>query len=163
MSWKDRNRKPGKKFGSVYYAGFALLLFLFLLAAWIIPRMSRSEDTILISNTALPVSAFTGVVSSLSNICIIFLVVFYKKQGFITSLALLVVQFPVIIFNTFVRQNLAGVPGFFSNVLILLTIIVIHNSDRKIDGLRKTELDHLKEQEELARSLFDLMRKTYSE
>lgn len=155
MSWKDRNRKPGNKFGPVYYAGFALLLFLFLLAAWIIPRMSRSQDTILISNTPLPVTAFTGVVSSLSNICIIFLVVFYKKQGFITSLGLLMVQFPVIIFNTFVRQNLAGVPGFFSNVLILITIIVIHNSDRKIDAYRKAELDHLKEQEELSRSLFE--------
>ena len=62
---------------------------------------------------------------------------------------------PVIIFNTFVRQNLAGVPGFFSNVLILITIIVIHNSDRKIDAYRKAELDHLKEQEELSRSLFE--------
>ena len=155
MSWKDRNRKPGNKYGFVYYAGFALLLFLFLLAAWIIPRMSRSQDTILISNTPLPVTAFTGVVSSLSNICIIFLVVFYKKQGFITSLGLLLVQFPVIIFNTFVRQNLAGIPGFFSNLLILTTIIVIHNSDRKIDAYRKAEMDHLMEQQELSRSLFE--------
>ena len=154
-SRKDRNTTPGTKRGFVFYAGFVLLLFLFLLAAFIIPRMSRSQDMIQIGNARLPVTAFAGVVSSLTNICVIFLVVIYKKQGFITSLVLLLVQFPSILYNTFVRQNLAGVPGFFSNLLILITIIVIRNIDRKVEVLRDAEVNHLKEQQKLSRTLFE--------
>ena len=46
---------------------------------------ARSGLIIYIAGKELPVSSFAGVLSALGNICLVFLVLFYKKRGFITS------------------------------------------------------------------------------
>ena len=84
------------------YAVFAVLLILYGVPMFIIPNLSRTQDMLVIGNARLPLSGFAGVVSSLSNICIICLVLFYRKTGFYTAMAVMVIQ----------------VPGMFKNIII---------------------------------------------
>ena len=47
-----------------------------------------------VGQVRLPVSVFTGILSSAANICIIFLVVYYGEPGLMVSLAMMMIQFP---------------------------------------------------------------------
>ena len=137
------------------YFGFFLLLILYIAAAVIMPRVSRSGEMLIIGQYQLPVSAFTGVLSSLANICIICLVVFYGKQGFIISLVALMVQAPVLIVNGVVHHNLVSIPGLFSNLLTIVAIIIIRTRDKRIETYQSEEFKQLKERQQMSQRLFE--------
>ena len=146
----DRIRKLAKE-----YAGFAVLLLLYAAVAVVTPGLSSSQEKIIIGNANLPVSALTGVVSSLSNICIILLVLFYGKKGFIVSLPILLLQFPVMFKNIIIEGNMRSFPGFFTNLLTLIAIIIIHTRNRRIREYQQDEVKQLTEREQLAQRLFE--------
>ena len=75
MKTKDKGRLSG-------YIGFAVLILLYIVSIVIIPRVTQSGETLVIGNVQLPMSAFAGVVSTMANLCLILLVVFYGKTGF---------------------------------------------------------------------------------
>ena len=137
------------------YAGFAVLVLLYAAVAVITPGLSSSQDMIVIGNARLPVSALTGAVSSLSNICIIFLVLFYGKTGFIVSLPLLLIQFPVMFKNIIIEGNMGSFPGFFTNLLTLVAIIIIHTRNKRIRQYQQDEVKQLTERQQLAQRLFE--------
>lgn len=137
------------------YAGFAVLLLLYAAVAVITPGLSRSQEMIIIGNARLPVSALTGVVSSLSNICIILLVLFYGKPGFIISVTILVLQFPVMVKNIIIEGNMGSFPGFFTNLLALIAIIIIYTRNRRIREYQQDEVKQLTERQQLAQRLFE--------
>ena len=96
------------------YAGFAVLVALYIAAAVFMPIVSRSQAVIAIGDSRLPVSALTGVLSSLANICLICLTVFHGKMGLITALVLLLSQLPILVRNMIVNHNLVSIPGTFT-------------------------------------------------
>ncbi len=136
-------------------AGFVLLVALYLAAAVINPRVSRSQEMILLGGSRLPVSAFAGVLSSLSNVCIICLVVYYRKPGFIVALCLVLSQFPLMIRNIAAFGNVNSLPGLFISLLTVFAAILIHARDRRIERYRKEEVRQLRERQELSRRLFE--------
>ncbi len=146
----DRIRKLAKE-----YAGFAVLLLLYAAVAVVTPGLSSSQEKIIIGNANLPVSALTGVVSSLSNICIILLVLFYGKKGFIVSLPILLLQFPVMFKNIIIEGNMRSFPGFFTNLLALIAIIIIYTRNRRIREYQQDEVKQLTERQQLAQRLFE--------
>ena len=111
---------------------YILLVLLYFVSNATLASVSRTQDTVMILGMNAPISAFTGVFSSLGNIMIILLVVLFGKLGFITSLILLIFQYPLIIFNIFVRNTVSSVPGLFSNAFTILAIIIIYTNNRKI-------------------------------
>lgn len=46
-------------------------------------KMSTSEAVITFKGNTMPVTAYAGVLSSISNICLVIMVLFYKRTGFI--------------------------------------------------------------------------------
>ena len=146
----ERTRKIIKE-----YAGFAVLLLLYVAVAVITPGLSSSQEMIEIGKARLPVSALTGVVSSLSNICIILLVLFYGKTGFLVSLPMLLIQFPVMFRNIIIEGNMGSFPGFFTNLLTLVAIIIIHTRNRRIREYQQDEVNQLTERQQLAQRLFE--------
>ena len=46
-------------------------------------RVAPSKEILIVGDARMPLSAFAGVLSSIGNLSIIFMVVFYKKLGFI--------------------------------------------------------------------------------
>ena len=110
-----------------------IIVILFFVLSFLITVVARSESVIVLFGIAVPVSTFTGVISLLENICIIFLAVFYRRLGFITSIAILGVQFPIILFNFFVQHTNASIPGFFMNLFMMGAVIIIYANNRMIE------------------------------
>ena len=137
------------------YIGFAVLLLLYIAAAVVTPIVSRSGQMLVIGQFQMPVSAFTGVLSSLANICIICMAVFYKKPGFVTGVAALLLQVPVWARNVVFNRNMAGIPGLFSGLLTVIAIILIRSRDKRIDQYQQEELKQLTEQQKQAERLFE--------
>ncbi len=137
------------------YVGFTALAALYIAAAVFMPMVSRSRAMIAIGDSQLPVSALTGVLSSLANICLICLTVFHGKKGMITALVLLLSQLPILARNMIVNHNLVSIPGTFSMLLTLVAIIVIRSRDKRIESFRQDELSQLANQQKQAERLFE--------
>ncbi|MBR4473495.1 MAG: HD domain-containing protein [Oscillospiraceae bacterium] len=137
------------------YIGFAVLTLLFIASIVIVPRVSRSGEMLIIGNTMLPMSAFAGVVSLLANICLIIMVVFYGKTGFIAAVVMLLSQLPIWARNLIVTRQMASLPGIFSTILTFLVIVVIRSRDKKIDQFQQEKLEQLTKQKDLSVRLFE--------
>ncbi len=140
---------------TVYHIVYFLLLAAYLLTMVAIPRMSRSDGAFLIRGMSVPAAACTGVVSSLANICIIFLAVFFRKRGFITALVLLLIQYPILLRNLFMAGNLVTIPGAFGNLLTIIAISMIYRRNRKIEQYQASEVEYLQEQQKFTTTLFE--------
>ena len=114
-------------------SGYILLVLLYILAMFGTVFASRNGSRMIsLFENQIPFSAFAGVFSSLANICIICLVVLYRKVGFFTSLILLCTQFPMLVVNVFIRHNASSFPGFFMNILTIVAIALIYLNYRRI-------------------------------
>ena len=111
---------------------FWVLVFVYILDVVMISLTAGSTAEVAIAGYSLPVYTFAGVLSSLSNICIILLTVYFDKRGFITALILLLAEFPMILMGIFVRHNITSLPGVFGNILTLFAIIIIYLNNKKI-------------------------------
>ena len=148
MRAKDKQKLVGD-------LGFVVLILLFISSVVIVPRLSKSGEMLIIWNARLPMSAFAGVVSLLANICIILLVVFYGKKGFIAALVMLLGQVPIWAYNLAVTQQLGSLPGIFSTILTLLVIIIIRSRGRMINQFQQEKVEQLTKQKELSVRLFE--------
>jgi len=119
--------------------GFFLLLALYFVGAVLVNGSSTSDKMILLMGRPMPIRTLTGAFSSLFNLCVILMVVIYKKPGFIVSIVTLIAQYPTLIINL-VHGNVNVIPGFFTNSLIIITIIILYrfikNRDRYQERMR---------------------------
>ena len=107
MKDKKSKKKAGiKVVGEPSKLTYVVLLLLYIAAAVFTPISANSRGGIQFMNGVIPITAFAGVLSALSNICLIMMVVFFKKLGFITSILLIAGQIPLMIINVFVKGNL---------------------------------------------------------
>ena len=114
-----------------------VLVFVYIIDVVMISVTAGSTAEVSFAGYTLPVYTFAGVLSSLSNICIILLAIYYDKTGFITSLILLLVEFPMILMGIIVRHNITSLPGVFGNILTLVAIVFIYLNNRKIFEYQK--------------------------
>ncbi|MCR4604577.1 MAG: HD-GYP domain-containing protein [Eubacterium sp.] len=134
---------------------YVVLLVLYIAAFICTPLVANSKDVIVLSNGVIPITSLAGVLSAFGNICVNFMILFFKRLGFITSLILLIAQVPGYIINTFFRGNLASLPGLFSGILIFIAIIILNHRNRQLDKHQKAEVENLKEQQKASRRLFE--------
>lgn len=112
---------------------FVLILVLYVVTSVLVVSAAKSENIITLFGIEVPVTIFTGVFSSFSNICIIWLVVFFRKTGFITSFILLFIQLPLMLMNFFMRHNSTSIPGLFMNFFTAVAIVIIYINDTIIE------------------------------
>ena len=113
-------------------SAFILLVLLYTIASFLTTRTSVMQGSIAIGDKMIRYNSFAGVFSMLGNICIICLVMLFRRVGYIVSMAAIILQFPLMIFNIFVRGNLHSLPGLFSSVLIIGAISIIHFNYKKV-------------------------------
>ena len=113
-------------------AGYWRLLILYFVTSAIVSISANSRGSVIIGGINLNIYSFAGVLSSVANICVILLAVYYGYKGFLTGLVVLTVQLPIILFNTFARGNLNSLPGVFGNILAITAIIFIYFNNKKI-------------------------------
>ncbi len=109
----------------------------------------------MLGDRILPFSAFAGILSSMANICIIFMVVFSDRVGFVLALIAMMLQFPGYIMGLYRSPNLASLPGLFGNLLTIVAIIVIFRRKRMINSLQEKEMGFLKKQQQFSQYLFE--------
>ena len=120
-----RDRKTSSK------VWFVILGLLYIGLAIYIPRVGASQKVFTGFGKTMPFSSCTGVISSLMSVTLIFMLVFYGKIGYWTALTLSICQFPQQIIGIVRAPVLTGLPGIFSNLLIILTITVIYRNQRR--------------------------------
>ena len=122
--------------------GFILLVLVYLIATVGTIFVSVNGSRIInVLGNQVPFSAFAGVISSIANICVICLVVLYRKVGFFTALILLVSNFPMLAVNIFIRKNVNNLPGFFMNLLAIVACLIIYFTHRKVLDYQQTLRD----------------------
>lgn len=112
--------------------GYTVLLIIYLATSVVVKLAAASHTGLNIFGKILPVSAFAGVIAAISNICIIFMVVYYRKLGYYTALAFLIIQIPTIVFDLAVSKSLAALPGMFTDILTIIAVVMIHHNNEKI-------------------------------
>ncbi len=122
----DERRKPPK-------ITFVILLMAYIILSVAVRITSGSQKVIMVGSNTIPLLTFTGVFSTVSNLCVILMVVFCEKAGFIASLIVLLLQYPMILQGIILRRNYASIPGLFGNLLTLVVVIVIYLNNRRIE------------------------------
>ncbi len=113
-------------------SAFILLVLLYTITSVLTTRTSVMQGSMAIGDQMIKYNSFTGVFSMLGYICIICLVMLFRRVGYIVSMAAIILQSPLMIFNIFVRGNLHSLPGLFSSVLIIGAISIIHFNYKKV-------------------------------
>ncbi|MCR5324725.1 MAG: HD-GYP domain-containing protein [Lachnospiraceae bacterium] len=135
---------------------YFVLLVLYLITYVVLSKASASDEVIeLSSGSKVPLRSITGVLSSLANICLIFLVVFHKKLGFITSLILIGAQFPILFVKIAMTHNAALVQGLFTGLITLIAIVLIYQRNKKLEEYQVYELEYVIRQQKFSEKLFD--------
>lgn len=111
---------------------FVLLLLLYLASAIIVRLTAGSRDVVMLGGNPLYIYTFAGVFSSVSNLCVVLMVIFCGKLGYIISVIVLLGQFPMMLVGI-LHGNLSSLPGLFANVLTLIVVVVIYLTNRKIE------------------------------
>ena len=138
-----------------YYAGYILLFISLFVVSFFIRGAATSKDIIRIGSSVIPVSSFAGIFSMISNICLIFLVVFYDKLGLIASVVYLTVNFPFLLMGIVVHHSFSSIPGLFGGLFTLIASILIYTGNKKIRKYQETVLDNLREKQLISQRLFE--------
>lgn len=113
---------------------FFMLLALYIVSAIGTVRTSQSPNDLTdILGYSVPTFAITGVFSSLGHICVICMTVFFRKNGYIMSMILVISALPGLLINIFVRQRHANLPGIFTSLLTIIAITIIFLNNRRIE------------------------------
>ena len=129
-----RRRKRSK-----YYIIIPIIMYLLLYVCTVIA--ARSGAVMTIWGKELPLSAFAGVFSSLSSICLVVMVLFYKKFGFITSMVIILGQSPILVVQMIAQKNLTSIPGLFSMLFTVLMMVIIYLNQSKLEREQKRMQD----------------------
>ena len=137
------------------FALIILLVLYLIVSILLFKTVGVTDKFINIFGGRLPYAGFTGVLSSLDNILIIFMVVFYDKKGLITALILLLAQMPGMLAQFFISHNPSALPGAFNNLLTLVAIILIYRRNKQISEFQNAEVEYLKSQQRFSQRLFE--------
>ncbi len=144
----------------LYWLGFVALLASYLLIARYTNLVGRSQEMLMIGDHPTPVSAFAGVVASVANICVISMVIFYGKTGFYTTLLIFLIRFIKLLLGVIFEHSITSIPGTATSVVLIITLVLIYNRNRRIEHLKDVEIDHLKSQHVIQKRFFEQVSKT---
>ncbi len=116
---------------------FLLLLTLYAVTSAMVTIVARTPGYFSIFGAKINYSTLTGVLTSLANTFIIFLVVFFRKPGFYTTLTILMIQFPIILVGFIKIQSTRTLPGIFTNLFTIITIIIIFLNNQRIEKYQR--------------------------
>ncbi len=112
---------------------FVLLLILYFASAVIVSLTAGSKSVVMLGDYPVNVYTFAGVLSSVSNLCIVLMVIFCGMPGFVVSVVVLLLQIPMMLMGIIFKGNLTSLPGIFGNLLTIIVIFVIHVSKMKVE------------------------------
>ena len=156
----ENKKHRKKKRGAVPKYVLIILLLIYFISNVMINIISRGNASgppamIPMLGVDIPLTSFTGVFSSIGNICLIFMVVYFGKLGFISALALILVQIPLLIIQFFAGGNAMAVPGVFTSILTIIAIVLIYKRNKQINRLADAEIELVTEKQKFSQRLFE--------
>ena len=130
---RTRSEKMLDEFSPAKFApvwGFFVLAALYITGVVMVNKTSVSDGAVMIFNQPIAHRSLTGAFSSVSNLCLVMLVVLYKKPGFYVSLFALATSFPALI-TRILHHNYTVIPGIFVNCLMVVIIIIIYRTNSR--------------------------------
>ncbi len=144
MDKNDKNRRnidltmrQLSKMQTVPKSAFVLLLLIYIISNFMVMFAARSRYDIVIHGMQMPFSTLTGVFSAVSNIALIFMVVLFRKKGYIVAVILLILQFPTMVFNIIQTKSPQSIPGAFMNIFTMIAISIIYFTFKKINNYQE--------------------------
>ncbi|MBR3574737.1 MAG: bifunctional diguanylate cyclase/phosphodiesterase [Lachnospiraceae bacterium] len=116
---------------------FWFLVVAYLITNVVVSNTATSGGTISFGEHSIQVYTFAGVFSSISNMCVIFMSVYYGKKGYWSGLVLLLVQLPLILISIIKGHNLNSIPGVFGSLLTMTAITFVYFNGKKIDNYQR--------------------------
>ena len=123
-------------------SGFVLLLIIYAIAAFFTVTTAKSQGSFNVFDMTMPFDALTGVFSAIGNMCLILMVVFYHKAGYIASLCIICLQIPMLLINLFKLHLPTGFAGIFMYIFTIVAISIIYFKNKSITGFQ----DRIREQ-----------------
>ena len=96
----------------VPWSAFVLLIILYVITSFLTSKCATTPGSVQFLDKVIPYNAFAGVFTSLSNLCVMFLVLLFRKPGYIVSM----------IFAGFVAL---GAPTTINNIVTGIVLLVI--------------------------------------
>ena len=123
---------------SVPKSAYFLIILLYGVVSMLLVRSVGATGVLRIFGIPVPKQAFTGVYSSLGNMCIIFLVILFHKTGYVTAMIIMVGQFFVLLVKILSFNTGSNVPGLFMNILTIIAITSIFINNRRSEKYQKS-------------------------
>ncbi|MBP5697025.1 MAG: HD-GYP domain-containing protein [Treponema sp.] len=133
---------------------FFVTLALYFVMVPFTTRFAHSREMVVVLQGRIPLSAFAGVLSSISNIVLIFLVVFFGKLGFCTCMGITVVRLIRLAQGIFIRHNIPSLPGTFIALTSIIAVILIYRKNQTLDRVQEEKLALMKAEQEHLSQLF---------
>lgn len=121
---------------------YVLLLLIYVSANLLTMKSAKTPGVIRLFGGAIPYTSFTGVFTSIANLCVIFFVLLFKRTGFFTALTILLLQFPFLIKGLFIVHTPASLPGFFTNLFTIVAVTIIYINNRRIEKYQEKLHNH---------------------
>ena len=97
---RSRRERIFDEFNAVKKApiwGFFVLIAVYIVGIIFVNKTSASDGVFILSGQAISHRSITGAISSVCNLCLVMLVVLYKRPGFYVSILALLSAFPSLI------------------------------------------------------------------
>lgn len=133
---------------------FFITLALYFVMVPFTTRFAHSREMVVVLQGRIPLSAFAGVLSSISNIVLIFLVVFFGKLGFCTCMGITVVRFIRLAQGIFIRHNIPSLPGTFIALTSIIAVILIYRKNQTLDRMQEEKFALMKAEQEHLSQMF---------
>ena len=150
MSKRTESKRAGRR-QILYFVMLAISLGVQAL----IVKIGHTDRIIHILGNDMQISSLAGVVSTLGSLCALYMTITMKKKGFITALALLLLQLSILLVGLFFGRNPTALAGIFSVALMTLAVVFIYQRGKKIDRYQTVEMDALKARQKGAELLFE--------
>lgn len=144
---KDENSRMRESFGlqgvrkEAPRSVIILLLLIYLASTVIISVTAGSQRVVEVGDSYVFLYTFAGIFSSICNLCVILMVIFGGKIGFVWSVTALLVQIPMNLLGIIVKHNYTSLPGVVGNILTVIVVIAIYRSNKKMDAYQKRILE----------------------
>lgn len=110
---------------------FVIILVLYFVFSVTVSLTAGSQRVVVFGGNPVSLYTFAGIFSSAANLCIILMVVFCGKPGFIASVSVLLIQIPMLLIGIIVRHNLTSLPGIVGNVMTVIVVIFIYRNNKR--------------------------------
>ncbi|MCR4649713.1 MAG: bifunctional diguanylate cyclase/phosphodiesterase [Lachnospiraceae bacterium] len=118
-------------------SAYFLFILIYFISLYCTTSAAKSSNSFNLFNVSVPFMVLTGVFSSVSNVCVILLVVYYKKVGYITGMIICIMQLPMMCVHFFVQHNPNAIPGLFSGLFIIFSISMVFIYNLKMNSYQE--------------------------